>query len=160
MAVAAHPMPLFKNSLTLNKSQVGVAAFLVVMPIVSVSMDDSILRSLDDVAARRRYRSRSEAVREALREFIDVTEWGREGGEASVILAVIYEKGNPRADLAMLQHRFDEIRTMLHTHLDEADCLQIFVAEGPTARLKELIAGLRRIKGVKVIKFIQTSARR
>src|SRR2546430_14607639 len=86
------------------------------MPIVSVSMDDSILRSLDDVARRRRYRSRSEAVREALREFIDVTEWGREDGEASVILAVIYERGNPRADLAMLQHRFDEIRTMLHTH--------------------------------------------
>src|SRR5881628_979880 len=52
------------------------------MPIVSVSMDDSILRSLDDVAQRRRYRSRSEAVREALREFIDVTEWGREDGEA------------------------------------------------------------------------------
>ena len=130
------------------------------MPIVSVSMDDSILRSLDDVAQRRRYRSRSEAVREALREFIDVTEWGREGGEASVILAVIYEKGNPRADLAMLQHRFDEIRTMLHTHLDEADCLQIFVAEGSTTRLKELIAQLRRIKGVKVIKFIQTAARR
>src|SRR6266571_3958899 len=119
------------------------------MPIVSVSMDDSILRSLDDVAQRRRYRSRSEAVREALREFIDVTEWGREGGEASVILAVIYEKGNPRADLAMLQHRFDE-----------ADCLQIFVAEGSTTRLKEFIGQIRRIKGIKVIKFIQTAARR
>lgn len=131
---------------------------LVAMPIVSVSMDDGILKSLDDVAQRRKYRSRSEAVREALREFIDMTEWGREGGKASAILAVIYEKGNPRADLAMLQHRFDEIRTMLHTHLNEADCLQIFVAEGPTSRLKEMIAQLRRIKGVKQIKFIQTAA--
>ncbi|HEY5605799.1 MAG TPA: CopG family ribbon-helix-helix protein [Thermoplasmata archaeon] len=128
------------------------------MPIVSVSLDRAILESLDEVARRRRYRSRSEAVREALREFIDATEWGREGGKASVILAVIYEKGNPRADLAMLQHSFDEIRTMLHTHLDEADCLQIFVAEGSTTRLKELIARLRRIKGVKLIKFIQTAA--
>src|SRR5947199_9873089 len=108
------------------------------MPIVSVSMDHSILRSLDDVAQRRRYRSRSEAVREALREFIDVTEWGREDGEASVILAVIYERGNPRADLAMLQHRFDEIRTMLHTHVDEADCLQVLDGEGPAAPRKEL----------------------
>ncbi len=128
------------------------------MPIVSVSMDAAILRSLDEVAQRRRYRSRSEAVREALREFIDVTEWGRDGGQASVILAVIYEKGHPRADLAILQHRFDEIRTMLHTHLNELDCLQIFVAEGPTSRLKELIAHIRRVKGVKLIKFIQTAA--
>ena len=130
------------------------------MPIVSVSMDDAILRNLDDIAQRRKYRSRSEAVREALREFIDVTEWGREGGQASVILAVIYEKGNPKADLAMLQHRFDEIRTMLHTHLNEVDCLQIFVAEGPTGRLKELIGQIRRVKGVKQLKFIETATAR
>ena len=127
------------------------------MPIISVSMDEVILKNLDEIAQRRKYRSRSEAVREALREFIDVTEWGREAAQASVILAVIYEKGKPKADLAMLQHRFDEIRTMLHTHLNEVDCLQIFVAEGPTARLKELIGQIRRVKGVKQIKFIQTA---
>ncbi len=130
------------------------------MPIVSVSMDEGILQNLDEIAQRRKYRSRSEAVREALREFIDVTEWGRDSGQASVILAVIYEKGNPKADLAMLQHRFDEIRTMLHTHLNAVDCLQIFVAEGPTARLKELIGQIRRVKGVKQIKFIQTATAR
>src|SRR5438093_9399438 len=93
------------------------------MPIVSVSMDDSILRSLDDVAQRRRYRSRSEAVREALREFIDVTEWGREDGEASVILAVIYERGNPRADAAMPPRPFHPIRTMHLTHSDAANSI-------------------------------------
>ncbi|HYM39015.1 MAG TPA: CopG family ribbon-helix-helix protein [Thermoplasmata archaeon] len=130
------------------------------MPIISVSMDDAILRNLDEIAQRRKYRSRSEAVREALREFIDVSEWGHAGGQASVILAVIYEKGNPKADLAILQHRFDEIRTMLHTHLNEVDCLQIFVAEGPTARLKDLIGHIRRVKGVKQIKFIQTATAR
>ena len=128
------------------------------MPIVSVSMDEAILRRLDDVAQRRRYRSRSEAVREALREFIGAGEWGRDAAHASLILAVIYQKGNPKADLAMLQHRFEEIRTMLHTHLDENDCLEIFVAEGPTSRLKELIGQIRRVKGVKQIKFIQTAA--
>ena len=128
------------------------------MPIVSVSMDETVLKSLDGIAQRRKYRSRSEAVREALREFIDVTEWERGGGQASVILAVIYEKGNPKADLAMLQHRFDEIRTMLHTHLNEVDCLQIFIAEGASTRLKELIGQIRRVKGVKQIKFIYTAA--
>lgn len=128
------------------------------MPIVTVSMDDAILRKLDEIAHRRKYRSRSEAVREALREFIDVAEWGQESGEASVILAVIYERGKPRADLAMLQHRFDEVRTMLHTHLNETECLQIFVAKGPTARLKELVNQIRHVRGVKHIKFIETSA--
>jgi len=130
------------------------------MPIVSVSMDEDVLRNLDAIAQRRKYRSRSEAVREALREFIDITEWGRDGGQASVILAVVYEKGNPKANLGMLQHRFDEIRTMLHTHLNDVDCLEIFVAEGQTTRLKELIEQIRRVKGVKQIKFIQTATAR
>jgi len=121
-------------------------------------MDDAILSNLDEVARRRNYRSRSEAVREALREFIDLTEWGREGGQASVILAVIYKKDSPRADLAMLQHRFEAIRTMLHTHLNDEDCLQIIVAEGPTVQLKEFIGRIRRVKGVKQIKFIQTAS--
>lgn len=126
------------------------------MPIVSVSLDAAILRALDDIAQRRKYRSRSEAVREALREFIDAREWGQEDGRASVILAIIYEKGRPRADLALLQHRFEEIRTMLHTHLNDVDCLQLFVAEGPIPRLKELVSDLRRVKGIKQIKFLQT----
>ena len=85
------------------------------MPVFSLSLDEAILRRLDEVAQRRRYRSRSEAAREAFREFIDTAEWDRESGQASLILAVVYEKANPRADLAMLQHRFGEIRTMLHT---------------------------------------------
>jgi metal-responsive CopG/Arc/MetJ family transcriptional regulator len=96
-------------------------------------------------------------VREALREFIDAGEWGRDAGRASVILAVLYEKGNARADLAFLQHRFEEIRTMLHTHLDDVNCLQILVAEGSTPRLKDLITHIRRVKGVRAIKFIQTA---
>lgn len=128
------------------------------MPIVSLSLDETILRRLDEVAHRRRYRSRSEAAREALREFIDMAEWGRDSGQSSLILAVIYEKGDPRADLVTLQHAFDEIRTTLHTHLDDVNCLQILVAEGSIPRLKQLVASLRHARGVKHIKFIQTAA--
>ncbi len=127
------------------------------MPIVSVSLDDGILQQLDRVARRRNYRSRSEAVREALRDLIDVDAWGEESGRASVILAVLYDKSLQRGSLATLQHRFDEIRTSLHTHLEKEDCLQIFVAEGTTTRLKDLITEIRRIRGVKQIKFIRTT---
>ncbi|HKZ99680.1 MAG TPA: CopG family ribbon-helix-helix protein [Thermoplasmata archaeon] len=127
------------------------------MPIVSMSLDDATLRRLDDVARRRKYRSRSEAVRDALHDFIDATEWDRDAAKASIVLAVVYEKGNAKADLAFLQHRFDEIRTMLHTHLDDVNCLQLLVAEGATARLKELIAHIRRVKGVRTIRFIETA---
>ncbi len=127
------------------------------MTIVSVSLDEGILGELDRVARRRNYRSRSEAVREALQDLIEADAWSETSGRASVVLAVLYDKSLQRGSLAVLQHRFDEIRTSLHTHLEKEDCLQIFVAEGTTARLKELITEIRRIRGVKQIKFIQTA---
>ncbi len=128
------------------------------MPIVSMSLGPQILRKFDTVARRRGYSSRSEAVREAMREFIDAAEWGLEEGENTLVLSILYEKESPRDQLIQLQHEFHEIRTMLHTHLDAVNCLELLVAEGPNTRLKELVGRVRRIKAVKQIKFMNTAA--
>ena len=128
------------------------------MSIVSMSVDAPILRKFDASVRRRGYSSRSEAMREAMHEFIDAAEWGLDEGENTLVLSILYGKDAPRGDLLALQHRFGEIRTMLHTHLDEANCLELLVAEGPNARLKELIERVRRIKSVTQIKFMQTAA--
>lgn len=127
------------------------------MTIVSLSLDGETLRKFDDLRSRRGYRSRSEAVRDALKEFIDEAEWTSDAGANTLILSVVYEKGPPKSALASLQHRFDEIRTMLHTHLDERNCLEILIAEGASPRLKELVRRIRGIPGVKQIKFIRTA---
>ena len=128
------------------------------MSIVSMSVDAPVLKKFDSVVRRRGYPSRSEAMREAMHEFIDAAEWGLDEGENTLVLSILYEKDKPRGDLLALQHRFGGIRTMLHTHLDEANCLELLVAEGPNARLKELIERVRRIKSVTQIKFMQTAA--
>lgn len=128
------------------------------MPIVSMSLSPQILRKFDAFTRRRGYASRSEAMRDAMREFIDVAEWGLEEGENTLILAILYEKEAPRGELTQLQHRFGEIRTMLHTHLDAVNCLELLVAEGPNPRLKELVERVRRIKTVKQIKYMSAAA--
>src|SRR2546428_1670328 len=126
------------------------------MTIVSMSLDPQTLRKLEEVVKKRGYPSRSEAFREALRDFIDEAEWEKESGASMLILSALVDKESTRTDLAVIQHRFEEIRTMLHTHVDEANCLEIFVAEGPSGRLKEFVQALRRGKGGKAIKFIST----
>jgi len=129
------------------------------MPIVSMSLDQATLRKLEEVVRRRGYPSRSEAFREALRDFIDEAEWSHESGTSTLILVAVVDKEATKADLVTIQHRFAEIRTRLHTHLDERSCLEIFVAEGASVRLKEFTQALRRVKGVSAIKFISTSPR-
>lgn len=122
-----------------------------------MSVDPQTLRKLDEVVKRRGYPSRSEAFREALRDFIDEAEWTSESGASTLILAAVVDKDSMKTDLVSIQHRFEEIRTMLHSHLDESSCLEIFVAEGSSVRLKGFVQGLRRAKGVRAIKFISTS---
>ncbi len=127
------------------------------MTIVSMSLDPATLKKLEDIVRQRGYPSRSEAFREALRGFIDEAEWARESGTSMLVLAAVVDKESTKADLVSIQHRFEGIRTMLHTPLDEANCLEIFVAEGPSGRLKQFVGALRRAKGVKAIKFISTT---
>jgi len=127
------------------------------MAIVSMSLDSQTLRRLEEVVKRRGYPSRSEAFREALRDFIDEAEWQKESGTSMLILSALVDKESTKTDLGLIQHRFEEIRTMLHTEIDAVNCLEIFVAEGPSGRLKEFVQALRRVKGVRAIKFISTS---
>lgn len=123
-----------------------------------MSLSTQILRRFDAIMRRRGYQSRSEALREAMREFIDAGEWGLEEGENTLVVSILSGKDAPRGELFQLQHRFPEIRTMLHTHLDAVNCLELLVAEGPNLRLKELVERVRRIKTVKQIKFMNTAA--
>ena len=78
--------------------------------------------------------------------------------DVPLVLAILYEKDMPRGDLTILQHRYAEIRTMLHTHVDEVNCLEVVVARGESARLRELIDRVRKIKGVKELKFFSTAS--
>ena len=127
------------------------------MTIVSLSLDQGMLDRFETLMRKRGYPTRSEAFREALRGFIDEGEWSLESGRNTLIVSIIYDKSHPKAGLSFLQHRYPEIETMLHTHIDEVNCLEIFVAKGSAPRLKEFIQSLRKVKGVKVMRFLTTS---
>jgi len=126
------------------------------MPIISLSVNEHILSKFDEALKRRGYSTRSEAFREAMKEFVDTEEWGLPTGRNALIIAVIYERDEPKVQLSVLRHKFEEIRTMLHTHLDEVNCLEVLIAEGVNSRMKEIVKSVRSIRGIKQIKFINT----
>jgi len=126
------------------------------MPIISLSVSDPILKKFEEAMKRRGYSSRSEAFREAMKDFVDTEEWSLPSGRNALILAVLYDRDEPKVQLSRLRHNYEEIRTMLHTHLDEVNCLEVFIAEGVNSRLKEIVHAVRGIRGIKQIKFINT----
>jgi CopG family nickel-responsive transcriptional regulator len=127
------------------------------MTIVSISVTKELLSKFDDVLSAKGFRSRSDAVREAMRSFVDEVEWDRSEGENQIVITMIYDEIGPRGELSVLQHRYEEIQMMLHLHLEKGQCMEVFIARGENSRLREILGKIRKVKGVRSIKFISTA---
>jgi CopG family nickel-responsive transcriptional regulator len=127
------------------------------MTIVSISVNGELLSRFDDVLAVKGFRSRSDAMREAMRSFVDEAEWDSSEGENQIVITMIYDELGPRGELSVLQHRYEEIQMMLHLHLEKGQCMEVFIARGPNTRLREILGRIRKVKGVRSIRFIATS---
>ncbi|HDM36168.1 MAG TPA: nickel-responsive transcriptional regulator NikR [Candidatus Syntrophoarchaeum butanivorans] len=126
------------------------------MPIISLSISEKLLQRFDDAIMDRGYSSRSEAFREAIRDYLVEYDWSDELGEEIIsVITVIYDKKLPGNVLTEINHKFEDIVKMLtHLHLDEENCLEIFVTKGKGKRIKELIQAIEPIKGVKRVGFL------
>ncbi len=126
--------------------------------IVSLSIPEDLLDRFDEVLASKGFRSRSDAMREAVRSFVDEADWESSEGENQLVITTVYDEHGPRGELSTLQHRYEEIQMMLHLHLEKGQCMELFIARGSNAVLREILGKIRRIKGVRSIRYISTSS--
>jgi CopG family nickel-responsive transcriptional regulator len=127
------------------------------MTIVSMSVPDELLGRFDEVSDSKGFRTRSDAMRESMRLFVDEAEWDSSEGENQIVITMIYDEIGPRGELSVLQHRYEEIQMMLHLHLEKGQCMEVFIARGPNSRLREILGKIRKVRGVRSIRFIATS---
>ena len=127
------------------------------MTIVSISAPDELLERFDEAMGLKGFRSRSDAVREAMRSFVDEAEGDSIEGENQIVITMVYDEVGPRGELSVLQHRYEEIQMMLHLHLEKGQCMEVFIARGPNSRLREILGKIRKVRGVRSIRFISTS---
>ncbi|MHA1580468.1 MAG: nickel-responsive transcriptional regulator NikR [Candidatus Freyarchaeota archaeon] len=130
------------------------------MPIISLSISDSLLEKLDRIMEYKGYSSRSEALRDFIREIVVEAEWARGISEETIaVIMVLYDKGLHREPVYSLEHEYDDvIQTLMHMHLDESNCLEVFVAKGVSKRILEIVRKINQIKGVKQVKYLTTLA--
>jgi CopG family nickel-responsive transcriptional regulator len=125
--------------------------------IVSISVPDELLSRFDEVSRSKGFRNRSDSVREAMRSAVDEAEWQDSEGENRIVITMVYDEAGPRGELSVLQHRYEEIQMMLHLHLEKGQCMEVFIARGSNAILREILGKIRKVKGVRSIRFISTS---
>ncbi len=126
----------------------------------SVSMNSELLKKFDEYIRRRGYVSRSEALRMLIRDaLIEDSISADPEGVIFGTVTMIYDhsvKGITEK-ITHIQHSYHgEIRSAVHVHVDEKNCLEVVIFHGKAKKMRKLVDSLSRIKGVKNVKFVFT----
>lgn len=128
---------------------------------IGVSIPEELLERFDESVEDRGYDSRSEALRDAVRDFIVEQEWAEEGVELIGIITLTYDHSRKglEARLTEIQHEFPgDVSGSFHVHLSSHRCLEVMMLRGTSAQIKEAVDVLSSTKGVKQVKLVTTSA--
>jgi CopG family nickel-responsive transcriptional regulator len=127
------------------------------LPIVSISLTSELLGNLDEFIRSKGYSSRSEAIRDAVRDLLSEYELGRfERQKVTSTITVISEHERHDVDerLTRLRHEHDEIVSgNMHIHLGRTYCLEIFITEGEVDKVLAFIGRIRAMRGIQQVKY-------
>jgi CopG family nickel-responsive transcriptional regulator len=120
---------------------------------VTVSLDDELLTQFDAFIQRKGYGNRSEAVRDILRDRLELDRLA-EGAAGHCVACLSYVFNHHERELArrlteLQHHRHDLIRSTMHVHLDHETCLEVSLLEGPTAEVRALADAIAAQTGVR-----------
>lgn len=116
-----------------------------------VSLDEDLLAKFDALCRQREAPSRSEALRDVIRDALVRDSLQSDHAEAAGVLTLIYDHHLPdlARKLTARQHDHHEvIVATLHVHLDHHHCLETLVLRGRAGQLRALADQLRAIRGV------------
>ncbi|MBS7612279.1 nickel-responsive transcriptional regulator NikR [Candidatus Bathyarchaeota archaeon] len=123
----------------------------------SASISHDLLTAFDRFIRDLNY-SRSRAVQEAMRMFMDEHTWKhREGVLVFGTLNIFYDHETRELEesLTDIQHSYRElIISTLHIHVDERNCMLIISVKGESSRIKKLVDEIAGRKGVKQLKTV------
>src|SRR5579884_2949606 len=121
---------------------------------ISISLENLLLAAFDRSIESRGYATRSEAIRDLIRDHLIREESkGEQGGTAEQVAVVTLVYDHHARELAARlidkqHHHHDLVVSSLHVHLGERHCLEVSILRGPTDRVRHLGEELLATKGV------------
>lgn len=128
----------------------------------SISIDKELVEAFDALLYEWGYASRSEAIRDAIRDRLVRHEW-EEGEEVAGAITLLYDHHRSSLIQALFEiqhHTTVEIVSTTHIHLDPANCLEFIIVKGEARAIETLAYQLTSLKGVKHGKLTATSTGR
>lgn len=121
---------------------------------ISISIDDELLEIIDALSQQRGYTSRSEALRDIVRDSV-MREKAAENGDAPCFATLSYVYEHETRDLARRltnaqHHHHDLSVTTLHVHVNEHDCLEVVILKGKVREIRAFADSVTTQRGVRL----------
>ena len=120
---------------------------------IGVSLEANLLSAFDKLIAKRGYQSRSEAIRDLIRQQLSTERVSNPKAEAVAGVFIVYDHHSTRLaeKLLGLQHsHLLQVISSLHIHLDKQNCLEIIVLRGQIGQINRVGDRILSMKGVKL----------
>jgi CopG family nickel-responsive transcriptional regulator len=122
----------------------------------TVSLPGDLLAELDRRMVGQGYASRSEFVRDLIRERMVAEKWADRRREVVGVLTIAYD--HHQRDLAEklveIQHRkYVNILCATHVHLDHDNCLEVIIIRGRPPEIEKLSIEIGGLRGVRFSKL-------
>jgi CopG family nickel-responsive transcriptional regulator len=111
------------------------------------------LQDFDRLIARKGFASRSDAIRELIRQSLSEQRIENPSSSAVAAIFLVYDhhtSGLNRKLNTMQHSQFYHVMASTHIHLDHHNCLETIILKGKTAEIKKLADQLSTVRGVKL----------
>jgi CopG family transcriptional regulator, nickel-responsive regulator len=126
----------------------------------TISLEQPLMDFIDTHSAAKGYTSRSEFIRDLVRQKIVEEKW-EDGKEGFGVLTVIYDHHHRELSEKMieLQHTNSlNVVCNLHVHINHHDCLETILLKGAPSEIERIASEIGALKGVKHTTLARTSA--
>ncbi len=122
---------------------------------IGVSIPEKLLYNFDRTIKRKGYANRSEAIRDAIREFLSEADIEMSGdGVGTISVFFDHHAHNISGFLTEIQHDFENVvLSSIHFHLSHHVCLEIIVVKGNFRRISILASRIKAKKGINQVKI-------
>jgi CopG family transcriptional regulator, nickel-responsive regulator len=120
---------------------------------IGVSLENDLLEQFDQLSAQKGYATRSEAIRDLIRDALVQRQWSETSSRAEQVAVVTlvydHDSSSLAQKLAHIQHENHKaVVSALHVHMDEHNCLEVLVLRGRAREVLRMGEGLISTKGV------------
>ena len=125
------------------------------MPIVSISLNDEILKQIDTLQKNLGFSGRSDAIRAGIRSFVSEEKQKEDlSGDVNAILLVVH---NDEYDnqVTEVKHSFEDLITMhLHSKIEGDKCMELFILKGESELVSDITKNFQINKKMDTVKLV------